>query len=201
MTTARTTRLMYSVAAEGRRGIVKCAVKWNMKGSRQDDTVSFGSAQIKSPFSPRNPPKYSSPLNALFFERLSRSKARKVWDDSWSTHVERTVAVTESYTRTARLSLSPCGVSCWCPSPVDLWSGALVCQTTIGDYRQWQRFILTPRPNQTWEVSSSKAICLFRKCCVMQHDNIWIVVFIFFCQILLLNPSPLFTVQSILHNE
>lgn len=131
------------------------------------DTVSFSSAQIKSPFSPlnppqhsppnRGPPKSSSPLNGLFFERLSRSKARKVRDDSWSTRVKCVVAVTESYKRTAcgvftvPFSQS-CGVSRWCPSPVDLWSGALVCQTTIGDYRQWQRFILTPCPNQTREV-------------------------------------------------
>lgn len=68
------------------------------------------------------------------------------------------------------LSLRVSGVSRWCPSPVDLWSGALVCHTTIGDYRQWQRFILTLWPNQTRQVSSPKVICLFTLKAEMLRD-------------------------------
>ncbi len=111
------------------------------------DTVSFGSAQIKSPFSPRTPPaalpphsgppKSSSPLNALFFERLSRSKVRKVWDDSWSTRVKRSVAVTESYKRAARgVFTAPLSQSLWCLTLVSFTSWFMVRRSGLSHHNR-----------------------------------------------------------------
>lgn len=102
------------------------------------DTVSFGSAQIKRPFSPRkHPPKSSSPLSALFFWTSPRSKVRKVWDDSWSTRVKHTVSVTESSKRTARgVFTAPFSQSLWCLALVSFTSWFMVRRSGLSHHNR-----------------------------------------------------------------
>lgn len=125
------------------------------------DTVSFSSAQIKSPFSRRTPrstepgpQKSSSPLNGLF-SRASlqkRNERRARWQLIYM--CKTAVSVTESC-RHAPLWVSVASVSRarrrvlrWCPSALDLWLGSLVCQSTTEDHHHRLRLILTLCANQ-----------------------------------------------------